>query len=248
MHSVTITEAPTGPTAPDQGATPEQTQERPEWLPENFKTPEDLAAAYRELQSKFTQERQQKPAKVEAKESAKGGEGGQPDGAEEEVSVETFIMEALAEGELSEEHYAALEEAGYDRSQIDYYVKGVQAEAQAILDTAYEVAGGEQEYQKIIQWYAANSSAKTIEQFNKLVDNGDAAQITLAIKGIVADYRAANGQPAGRRLKGGGQVKGEGGFQSWAEVTKAMSDPRYSNDPAYRKSVEARLAASGQLL
>ena len=38
----------------------EQTQEaRPEWLPEKFKTPEDLSKAYGELEKQYTQSRQE---------------------------------------------------------------------------------------------------------------------------------------------------------------------------------------------
>jgi len=33
-------------------------------------------------------------------------------------------------------------------------------------------------------------------------------------------------------------------FESVAQVTEAMNDPRYANDPAYRKQVELKLAKS----
>ena len=47
---------------PDEQNLEAQQQEdnqRPDWLPENFKTPEDLANSYKELQGEFTRTRQQ---------------------------------------------------------------------------------------------------------------------------------------------------------------------------------------------
>jgi hypothetical protein len=38
------------------------------------------------------------------------------------------------------------------------------------------------------------------------------------------------------------------GFRSQAELARAISDPRYRNDPAYRLDIQDRLAVSGDLL
>jgi len=40
---------------------------------------------------------------------------------------------------------------------------------------------------------------------------------------------------------------GPGALPRGAQVTKAMSDPRYDSDPAYRAEVENRIAASKTL-
>ena len=37
-------------------------------------------------------------------------------------------------------------------------------------------------------------------------------------------------------------------FRSHAELSRAIADPRYQNDPAYRSDIEARLARSTDLL
>ena len=37
-------------------------------------------------------------------------------------------------------------------------------------------------------------------------------------------------------------------FRSHAELSRAIADPRYSSDPAYRQDVEAKLARSTDLL
>ena len=51
-ETITITEAETGPEAPQEEAQDNQS-ERPEWLPEKFKTPEDLAKSYSELEKNY---------------------------------------------------------------------------------------------------------------------------------------------------------------------------------------------------
>ena len=44
----------------------ENRDERPDWLPDNFKSPEDLASSYKELQGEFTRTRQQMKEQQEA--------------------------------------------------------------------------------------------------------------------------------------------------------------------------------------
>ena len=67
-----------------------------------------------------------------------------------------------------------------------------------------------------------------------------------AIQGLHSRYRSGVGvEPT--------LVKGEvgdttvGNFQSLAEITAAMSDPRYEKDPAYRSQVAEKLRKSSVL-
>ncbi len=63
LKQTETTEAPTegqaetspvdGATPPLEGVAPPEQSERPEWLPEKYKTPEDLAKAYGELETKL---------------------------------------------------------------------------------------------------------------------------------------------------------------------------------------------------
>ena len=50
-ESITITEDDTGPEAP---VAEDNQSERPEWLPEKFSSPEDLAKSYSELEKKLS--------------------------------------------------------------------------------------------------------------------------------------------------------------------------------------------------
>ena len=58
-----------------------------------------------------------------------------------------------------------------------------------------------------------------------------------------AQYREANGYE-GRMLQGKPAQTSGDVFRSQAQLVKAMSDPRYDNDPAYRQDVIAKLDRS----
>ena len=51
-ETITITEEPTGPEAP-MAAEQDNSSDRPDWLPEKFTSPEDLAKSYAELEKKL---------------------------------------------------------------------------------------------------------------------------------------------------------------------------------------------------
>jgi hypothetical protein len=52
-ETITITEEPTGPEAP-MAAEQDNSSDRPDWLPEKFSSPEDLAKSYAELEKKLS--------------------------------------------------------------------------------------------------------------------------------------------------------------------------------------------------
>ena len=65
----------------------------------------------------------------------------------------------------------------------------------------------------------------------------------LAAQGLHARYVAANGAEPALVT---GATAGQSGdvFSSTAQLVEAMRDPRYAADPAYRATVEAKLARS----
>ena len=65
----------------------------------------------------------------------------------------------------------------------------------------------------------------------------------MAIRGVYARFIADGGSPVSL-VQGDTQGSGARPFNSAAQVTEAMKDPRYGNDPAYRAQVEQRLAIS----
>jgi len=107
------------------------------------------------------------------------------------------------------------------------------------------VAGGEQNFTQIVQWAQTLSDAEKTA-YNDAVKSGNVAAVKLAVSGMAAKYQQSYGRDP--KLVGGrASTPGPEAFTSWAQVTKAMSDPRYDSDPAYRAEVENRIAASKRL-
>ena len=73
--------------------------------------------------------------------------------------------------------------------------------------------------------------------------SGDAAMIQLATMGLAAAYQQANGYE-GNLATGRSAREQADVFRSQDEVIRAMSDPRYDTDPAYRDDVFSKLGRS----
>jgi hypothetical protein len=211
-----------------------ETPERPSWLPEKFKSPEDLVKSYSELEKKLTVP---KPAESsEAQEAADAVSTGSFD-------VSAYSAEYEQNGSLSEASYAAMEKAGISRDMVDAYIEGQEARAASYANAGYEAAGGKEQFEAMTNWAKANLSKSEIAAFNSQVSTGNVDAMRFAIAGLQSKYVAANGvQPRGLMMGGAQSVVSTGSFQSRAEVVAAMSDPRYSNDPAFRNQVRAKMA------
>ena len=159
-------------------------------------------------------------------------------------------------GTLSDDMYAKLESAGFNKSLVDSFIAGKKAEA-GVTETAeveerftdreirdiQNSVGGEKEYQTLVEWVGQNLPESEINAFDQLLDTGNTNQIKLAVQGMNAQYKEANGYE-GRMLQGKPAQTSGDVFRSQAQLVKAMSDPRYDNDPAYRADVISKLDQS----
>ena len=106
--------------------------------------------------------------------------------------------------------------------------------------------GGEQAYANIIGWAQDNLDAQAQEAFDSIVATGSVQAINIAVAGLKSQYEAANGfegkMYTGKPPKTGGDV-----FRRQQELVRAMSDPRYENDPAYRQDIIEKLDRSNNL-
>lgn len=149
--------------------------------------------------------------------------------------------EFTEKGALSDATYEAIAKAGFPREVVDAHIAGQQALVNERLNEGYNVVGGQQNYSTMVQWAAANMGPAEIETFNKSV-TGSPAEMKQAILGLKAAYEASLGSEpklvSGQRTP---QAGSETPFASRAEVTAAMKDARYANDPAYRAQVMRRI-------
>ncbi len=212
-----------------------EAEERPEWLDEKFESPEEMAKAYSELQKKMSS-----PKKAPAKKAPE-----EPVGAEvTSNAIESARNEFADSGELSDQTFDALEAAGLPRAFVEQYINGQQAMSVQQAATIQESIGGSGNYEAMAEWATDNMAEGDLDAFNSIVEGSSVEQARVAVKGLYAQFLAAGGK--GPSLVQG-STSGDGGvkpFGSTAQVTEAMRDPRYGNDPAYREQVEKRMAVS----
>ena len=210
-------------------------EERPEWLPEKFESAADLAKAYSELESRMGS--QESPESEEVTEDV--------DASDREAltmdDIRPFSEEFAEKGELGEESYQKLDELGFPRELVDNYIQGMAAYSQQQSTQMMAAVGGEESYNQMTDWASKNLSEAEINAYNSIMDSGDPSQIDIAVRGMHARFKANDTEPS---LIQGDTVNVNNGFNSTAEVTAAINDPRYRKDPAYRKEVQQKIQMS----
>jgi len=222
---------------------------RPEWLPEKFRDAEQMATAYTELEKMLGKQTAQEPQGSEEPTSSQPtdtpGSLEIPEAPESDVYQEFSQLYTEQKGELTAEQITQFsEKSGVPQEMVQTYIAGLDAQTQRTVGTVMEAAGGQETYQAAVQWAQGAMSAQEIQAFNAVMNSGDTAQATLAAKGLVAQYQAANGTNP-QLVSGLTQGStGSQAFTSQAEMIRAISDKKYSEDPAYREEVQRRIAMS----
>ncbi len=232
----------------DNLETPEENtgDERPEWLPEKFKTPEDLAKSYAALEKKMSQ-----GGKAE-EETATPTEIPTPDDAEQVVEHAGLDFDALQteykdnQG-LTNDTYESLAKSGIPREVVDSYIAGQEQIASSLRTEMFNSVGGEDTYTSMMEWAGTNLNAGEIEAYNATMNSGNTDQINMTVQGLKSRYTAANGSEPKLITGDTASANAGGRFDSVAQLTEAMRDPRYAKDSAFRQSVQNKLANSSIL-
>ena len=231
------------------------TEAQDKLLAGKYKNAEDLEAAYLSLQQKLGQEEE-----VDYESSDKGYE--EEEESDEEVSANapaiSLINEASDEyyandGTLSEDTISKFSEMSsqdlveaymemYENGQVGQASQGVEM-SEAQVNSVMNAAGGEANYNEVVEWAAGNLPDRQIDAFDSVVDSGNPAAIGIAFQGLQSAYQEANGYE-GRMLQGKSPSSSGDVYRSQAELVAAMGDPRYDTDPAYRADVIQKLEQS----
>lgn len=242
---------------------PPVVEDRPEWLPEKFNGPEDLAKAYAELERKLSSGRGLE-APEKAQDGQDEGEGTDtppeneagPEAPEEALEAAKEATEKAGldfdslsskyweNGALDEADYKTLDKSGIPKAIVDQFIAGQEALLNATKQSVFSQVGGEKAYYDMTEWAADNFSKDDINAFNKAVNSGDINMTNMAVKGMQARYKAEVGFEPARQVSGENTKASASSYRSLAELQKDMSDPRYQKDPAFRKDVERKLERS----
>ena len=211
-----------------------------------YKDAQELEKAYIELEKKLGSN-EQETAEPEVEDQQEPSQY-----ASQIQAINRAAEEYESKGELSSETLAQFEQMSSKELVQAYfeYEQGLPAMeapqsvelSQSDINTIQNSVGGEAAYQNLVGWAAQNFSEAEIQAFDNVVDSGNVAAINLALAGLQARYTDANGYE-GKMIQGKAAAPADT-YRSQAEVVRAMSDPRYDRDPAYRNDVMEKLARS----
>ena len=158
-------------------------------------------------------------------------------------------------GTLSDEMYTELNNAGFNKAMVDSYLSGVRSEvgyeaaqvteapvlSDAEVAEVHSIAGGKQGYEQLMAWASDNISDADAKNFDEVVETGNKAAVTFAVKALFGQYEDAVGRDSTLVT---GKAAPADVYKSMAQVVSDMNDPRYDRDEAYRDEVQEKLQRS----
>ena len=159
-------------------------------------------------------------------------------------------------GTLNDEMYDTLGKAGLSKTLVDSYLEGVRqkdgyetanaAEAAPVLNDqeiseVKAIAGGEKGYDELMSWASDNMSDADAANFDEVVETGNKAAVTFAVKALMGQYEDAVGRDSNLIT---GKKSTTETYRSMAEVVRDMNNPLYDNDESYRDDVRRKLESS----
>ena len=213
-----------------------------------FEDAEALEKAYIELQSKLGEPKEEKAEVKEEKTEAKEEVKEEP---KEEPDYE--FLDKLWEESKNEKYSDDILDKLNDMKPADVaqlylnYRSGVDKEPQDLTQEQatdlQKSVGGEKQYNTMLQWASNNFDEAEISRYDKVMESGDPDAAYFAVQALAAKYNDGVGVEG--KMLTGKPAKAEGdNFRSQAEVVRAMSDPRYESDPAYRQDIYDKLERS----
>lgn len=220
-----------------------------EMLAGKYKNAQELEKAYIELQKKLGEQGTEEPA---AETTAEEPEAPQADEAVD------FLWEVNDEyeksgGKLSDEtmeKFSQMNSKELVEAFFRYQDTVEKAEApqgvelsESEISQVQDYVGGADEYDALVTWAAQNFSEEEISAFDSVVETGNIPAIKLALQALQFRYQDNMGTE-GEMIQGK-PAQSRDTFRSQAELVRAMSDPRYDRDPAYRMEIMEKLERSG---
>jgi hypothetical protein len=223
-------------------------QEQTDLLAGKYRDAEELERAYLELQQKLGSRGSQQ-TEDESEEEDQPAEKDQKD---DDYSFLDQLLDEYNSGEYTQDTLNVLDQLS-SQDVADLLAQAAANTNQQKDSDAYSmsqsdildmkgIVGGEQEYASMIGWAAENLSAQEQEIYDAVMDKGDPRAIYFAIQALNYRYRDSVGTEG--RLLTGTAARSTDVFRSQAEVVRAMNDPRYENDPAYRQDIYDKLERS----
>ena len=182
------------------------------------------------------------------------------------IDFEALEAEYDKNAALSDESYAMLAKAGIPRSVVDRHIEGRLAAHEKLRAEILEMVGGPERYQQMTDWARAALSTEAFARFEASLKGAPKA-----VKAMIAELAELYGEAMEKRAAAPLQSLRESAligfdaakvdrtrvgaarcseapsrqrFDSADQLAKAIRDPRYRSDPAYRAWVAETVAQS----
>jgi len=213
-----------------------------------YKNAEELERAYMELEKKLGSGNREESEEESYDES----EPVEEESRDYSDLSELFSLagdEYSETGELSAETLEAFSQMSSQELVQAYFEMQAQQPSQSGRELSTQevnqlqnMVGGQAAYNQLTSWAAENFSQGEIDAFDSLVESGNTNAIQLALQALYYRYTDAMGVEG--EMLSGKPARSQDTFRSQAELVRAMADPRYDRDPAYRQDVIEKLERS----
>ena len=210
-----------------------------------YKDAAELETAYKELEKKLGEKSEpvseETDSKTEPKEEAP--EDTEPnfldqlweEGTNNKLSKETF--EKLSKMNPVDVAKMAMQQRS--KQQVPQTREFTDQDVQQI----HGLVGGQDNYNNMIGWANQNMSEQEVKLYDAVMDKGDPLAAYFAVQAMALRYQDKVGRD-GQMVTGKAPKQTADVFNSQQEMVKAMEDPRYNDDPAYRESILQKLERS----
>ena len=202
-----------------------------------YKDAQELEKAYMELEGKLGKKEEEPEVAEESEE---------PEEEPDDVSFLDKLWDE-AQGEFTDEtmkELSSMDPKDLARMHLDYRNQNQRPQVtEQQVTQLKEVAGGEKEYESMINWANSTLTKQEIEMYDTVMETGDPLGCFFAVQALKYRYDDASGVE-GKMITGKAPSNSGDQFKSNAQLVEAMNDPKYDNDPAFRKEVMEKLGRS----
>ena len=240
-------------------------EEQDQLLAGKYKDAEDLEKAYIELQKKLGEnESEPKEDTEETPESKDDSETEDPFADDSQAQLLLAANDELNDsGKISDETLEKINNEmtatdvieaisrvennapeGYFEDDSDSNMNQVEDAglSDSDINDIQNAVGGTKAYEQMVSWAKDNFTPQEIQAYDNALEVGDMNNINLALQALYYRYTDSVGVE-GDMIQGKAAAAVDG-FRSQAEVVRAMGDPRYEDDPAYRQDIYNKLERS----
>ena len=214
-----------------------------------YENAQELEKAYIELEKKLgaqekpdaPSEDSQDPPETEAKEEKK------EDKPDETTTILDELWEQAQDNKYSDDTISKLNKMSSSdiaKMHLDYSAANQPRDlTENDVKELKGIVGGDENYANMMDWATKTLNKQEVDMFDAVMEKGDPLAAFFAVRSLAYRYNDAVGYE-GKMVTGKAPKQNSDVFKSQAEVVRAMGDPRYDDDPAYRQEIMEKLQRS----